>query len=565
MYDVERCGNINRIWSTLIVETFYHKGIKSYFTSPGLRNAPLLSAVTGKERIKTYSGIDERSMAYRALGYAKASGKPGVLVCTSGTAMANYMPAVIEAFQSNIPLLILSADRPKRLVEAGDNQSIKQQNMYGSFIRAELDLEVPSESTSPQELTDKLSRFLTEHSHNGPVHINLPFEEPLDQQVDNTSSEYRKKAGEVRFTEFLKRNSSQLSLPQLSLEKKTLLVLGPTPEFQSTELLAELVRSSNLPCLIDIGSGLKFSDIDHQRILPSFEHPEVSALLKENRPEQIIHLGGRLVSKHYYNFLKSSPKTEVLLVGNENLYTHPADSPKWELKMPLDEFYKIATETGFLNQLTPFTFDCKDIIGKKEEVIEKSPFSFPVISKRIIELMPSPSALYLGNSTTIRSFDAFASTKTHNKKIKVLTHRGASGIEGFNAAALGFAEESNLKTVLVHGDIGFMHDLGSLLMLSKIKIPLINIVVNNKGGGIFDHLPISQDKETLPLIKTEHERDFKGLSEWLGITYFKASNIKEFEDSFKKAVMNEEVCLIEASVDQAENLAVYEHLKTLKL
>lgn len=565
MYDVERYGNINRLWSALIVDTFYNKGIKSFFTSPGLRNAPLLSSITHKENIKTYSGIDERSMAYRALGSAKANGLPGVLVCTSGSAMANYLPAVIEAYQTNIPLIILSADRPKKLVDAGDNQSIKQQHMFGNFVRAELELIVPCTSTSPQELVDTLSRFLNENMLKGPVHINLPFEEPLDQQVDLTSPEYRLLAGAVNFTEFLQRSSSMGNLPELSSKKKTLIVLGPTPEYQSKDLLKKLVEASNLPCLIDIGSGLKFSDIGHHKVLPSFEHPEVSEFLEKNRPELIIHLGGRLVSKHYYNFLKSSKETEVLLVGNEDIYTHPANSPKWEVKMPLNEFYEMAIKTGYLNNMTPFTFDCQEIIGKKEEMIETSPFSFPSISKRIIELMPNKSALYLGNSTTIRSFDAFASTKTHNKEIKVLTHRGASGIEGFNAAALGFAEESGLRTVLVHGDIGFMHDLGSLLNYQKIKTPLINIVVNNKGGGIFDHLPISKDRETLPLIKTEHNRDFKGLCDWLNISYYNASNIADFEASFKTALEKEEVCVIEASVDQVQNLAVYEHLKTLKL
>jgi 2-succinyl-5-enolpyruvyl-6-hydroxy-3-cyclohexene-1-carboxylate synthase len=565
MYDVERYGNINRIWSALIIDTFFNKGIKSYFTSPGLRNAPLLSSITHKKEIKIYSGIDERSMAYRALGYAKASGMPGVLVCTSGTAMANYLPAVIEAYQTNIPLIILSADRPKKLVETGDNQAIKQQHMFGNYVRSELELEVPVHATGPQELVDIVSRFLNQNARQGPIHINLPFEEPLDQSDDQTSDEYRTLARTVCFTEFLQRNSSSIKLPELSSKKKTLLVLGPTPEFQSIELLKKLIEASNLPCLIDIGSGLKFSDIKHHLVLPSFEHPEVSELLKENAPEIIIHLGGRLVSKHYYNFLKSSPETEVLLVGNKDIYTHPASSPKWEVKMPLNEFYELASKTGYLNKLTPYTFDCQSIIGKKEEIIEASPFSFPIISKRIIELMPTPSALYLGNSTTIRSFDAFASTKTHNKEIKVLTHRGASGIEGFNAAALGFAEESGLKTVLVHGDIGFMHDLGSLLMHQNIKTPLINIVVNNKGGGIFDHLPISKDVETLPLIRTEHDRDFKGLCNWLNISYYKAENILEFEKSFKAAISKEEVCVIEASVDQVKNLAVYEHLKTLKL
>lgn len=565
MYDVERYGNINRIWSALIIDSFYKKGIKSYFTSPGLRNAPLLSAITHKKNIKTYSGIDERTMAYRALGYAKASGFPGVLVCTSGTAMANYLPAVIEAFQTNIPLIILSADRPKKLVETGDNQSIKQAHMFGNYIRAELELDCPNTNMKPQELVDNLSRFLDKSSLKGPVHINLPFEEPLDQRVDDTSDAYRSLAKDVKFTEFLQKEARTPKLPHITPDKKTLLVIGPTPEFQSKNELKKLIEKTNLPCLIDIGSGLKFSNIEHQRVLPSFEHPEVSDLLKENSPDLIIHIGGRLVSKHYYNFLKSSPKTEVLLVGNEDLFSHPANSPKWELKTSPSEFVKMALETGYLDQLTPFTFDCQDIVGKKEEVIEKGPFSFPKISKRIIELIPSPSALYLGNSTTIRSFDAYASTKTQKKEINVLTHRGASGIEGFNGAALGYAEESGQRTVLVHGDISFMHDLGSLLMHQNIKTPLINIVVNNKGGGIFDHLPISKDTETLPLIKTEHDKDFKGISEWLNITYYSATNISEFESAFKQAALKEEVCVIEASIDQVENLKVYEQLKTLKL
>lgn len=565
MYDVEDYPNINRIWSAILIDNLVSRGINNFFTSPGLRNAPLLSAISLSDSAKAHSGIDERSMAYRALGYAKATGRPGVLVCTSGTAMANYLPAVIEAYQTNIPLIVLSADRPKRLVEKGDNQAILQSNIFSDYLRAKLLLEVPATEIEPQEFADKLNRFLNSPTIKGPLHINFPFEEPLDLARDNTSNEYRTKAYEVNSSISIEIEKTEVELPSLDVSQKTLLVVGTIPEYEKKNELKDLIAGCQLPVLLDIGSGLKFSNIDSSRVLPSFEHPEIKKILEENKPDLIVHVGGRLASKHYYNYLRENPDIKVMLIGNEGQYTHPAGSPTWEIKTSIANFCLKADQAGLLKNQTPYTFDCKTVVGFKEDVIEHSSFSFPSISKRVVELLPEKANLYLGNSTTIRSFDAFASIRTHGKEINVLSHRGASGIEGFNSAALGYAEASNDPTILVHGDIGFMHDLGSMLMYENKKIPLVNLVVNNNGGGIFKHLPISQDTEALPLITTEHERDFEGLCKWLGIDYFRVESISQLESAFTTALRKQSICFIEAIINQDDNLAVYERLKTLKL
>lgn len=565
MYDVDSYPNINRLWTGLLIDLLTKREHKHFFTSPGLRNAPILSSIVKNQNAISYSGIDERAMAYRALGHAKATGKASVLVCTSGTALANYLPAVIEAYKTNIPLIIISADRPRRLVERGDNQSIEQTNIFGPFVRGELNLEAPTLDTSPQEFVDTLCRFLSDQTIKAPVHINMPFDEPLDLSLDKTTDKYREACAKVTLPTQIKKDGHEYELPKLETSRKTLIVVGPIPEYQDTAIIKKLIKSSKLPCLLDIGSGLKFSDIDNSMVLPSFEHPEIQQLLEENAPEQIIHVGGRLASKHYYSFLKNNAAVKLLLIGNEGHFTHPADSPTWEIKASIESFCEKALKENYLEKQSAYLFDGRHIIGKKEDIIENSNFSFPSISKSLVEIIPNHSALYLGNSTTIRSFDAFASTRDHKKEIKVLTHRGASGIEGLNAAALGFSEISKGLVTLVLGDISFMHDLNSLLMLKDLKIPLVIIVVNNKGGGIFRHLPIAKDTETLPLITTEHELNFKGLCSWLNINYKNVENISDFKSAYENFVKSESVCVIEASIDQEVNISVYNRLKTLKL
>lgn len=565
MFDALDSPNLSRLWSNLIIKTLVDKNITNFFTSPGLRNAPLLSAIQKQSKATAFSGMDERGMAYRALGYGKATGLPGVLVCTSGTAMANYLPAVIEAYQTNIPLIILSADRPKKLVEWGDNQSIHQPGLFGKYLRNELNLELPSFDSEPQYLVDQISRLLDKNEILGPLHINIPFNEPLDLREENIPVDLREKARKTTVASFLHESSSRVVLPTLSKDAKTLVVLGPTPEYADKTSLIELINSVQLPCLLDVGSGLKFSSIESSRILPSFEHPEIRKMLEADKPELIVHLGGRLVSKHYYSFLRDNPEIDVLLVGNSGHYTHPASSPRWQVNSDLTEFCQKALKTNFLGELKPYMFDCAHIVGAKEDLIENSSFSFPAISKKLIEIIPTDSTLYLGNSTTIRSFDAYASTKTQGKKIDVITHRGASGIEGFNAAALGYAEHTEKPTFLVHGDVGFLHDLNSVILYKDKKIPLINIIINNNGGGIFKHLPISKDKETMPLITTEHNLEIEGAINWLGLKYFRAENIGQFENSIKQAIHSQSVVFIEAVIDQNDNEAVYERLKTLKL
>ncbi|MCP4913369.1 MAG: 2-succinyl-5-enolpyruvyl-6-hydroxy-3-cyclohexene-1-carboxylic-acid synthase [Oligoflexia bacterium] len=567
-------SNINRLWSYLVINEINAQDVSGFYPSPGLRNAPLLWAITKVDNEKVFSGLDERSQSFRALGACKKTGLPSVLLCTSGTAMANYYPAVIEAQKDNLPLIIISSDRPDDLVWGDHNQTITQENLYGNFVLEAVDLGLPSEDISPQVLTTKVAQLIHKAKfQGGPIHINIRFREPLDHTVKEIDKNYLEKAHALlnsSSTSFHPLNYLAGELPsfvidKLSSAKKPLITVGGLRNIndQTISLFRELTDKLGGHFHFDITSSLKFIKNNSEGQIPSPDHPEVLESLKADSPDLILHFGSRITSKFYYQWL-----------SNEDI-PHIHFGTTWELKDPsgtIDHkvFGPIDAALGTListienHSISPRKswLNWDQIIAKKESVIEEAPLSFAYISKKAIELASVGSQFYIGNSSIIRSFNNY-STTTNNKNFKVFSNRGVSGIEGFISSAIGLSEQSHELTYLFIGDVSALHDINALhLPSNNLKI----IILNNSGGGIFKLLPINNDSDQsyLDLLTTPHQSSFNDIAKAFKVKANSVATKDEFLQSFKDLAKSKETEVLEVIIDDQNNIDLFHQLKTIK-
>lgn len=557
--------NLNRLWSSLIIDQLVQSGVCGFFVSPGMRNAPLLAAVEAHPLAKIYSTIDERSSGFRALGAAKASGKAAVLICTSGSAGSHYTPAMIEAYKSNINLIAITSDRPIELVEAGANQSIEQKSFYEGFLRNRVLLERPNSSFDPQALRQIVSKLFIK---GGTSHINIPFDEPLDSTIVDFEKSYLDAALESHGIKAIHHSTRrapseaiQSIFEDLKKAKNPMIVIGPTDKNQ-LENLEELIQT--IPCqhYLDVTSNLKYKFPISTGTIPSLDHPEVLETLKNSKIDYVLHLGGRIVSKQYYRFIQNKD-ISVNIVSDFDTYIDPSLSIKTLINSSLDDFSKELL-TLPLNEIKKSNdFDWSGMVSRKSELIERAPLSYPFFSKTLIENIPSNSTLYLGNSTCIRSFDSFASLNL-KKEIKVFSHRGASGIEGFMSSALGACEVLHTPVQLVLGDVSFLHDLNALILLAQNpNIKLRIYLLNNGGGGIFTLLPIHEkNPELMPYMQTPTDFDASKLCETFRINYKKISNKDELIEIQKTLPNQTEI--VEVPISNNDNINLYKELKTVK-
>lgn len=526
---------------------------------PGSRSSPLTLAAARHPRAKLIPGIDERSLGYWALGHAKARNKPCVIITSSGTAVANLLPAVVEASQSNTPLIILSADRPSELRDTGSNQTIDQVGIFGKYVRWEMDLQAPGEEVLVRQFLtaiDNAVRYATSSPDPGPVHLNCQFRDPLNPKVVpwgdrlldgldqwlQSSTPFSAAGSGFLETNF---HSTSPELEDIILNPKGILVLG---EMKTPCDIAASIRLATLlgwPVFADLLAGVRigsasvpggeFKLINHfDQMLLSREHWE------QMKPCSILHLGGRLTSKRLSEFLawavleeQTKAPTKYMLVRQERTRYDPFHIVKYRLDCSVECLVeaaaKIISETG-----TQVDSLCRDAFAKQfveldsvvsnsiEQAAQDHTCMTEVhVAKVVSECLPFGHGLFIGNSMPIRDLDMFggprkALASKEHLGAPIASNRGASGIDGVLSTAAGFADGLGRKCTLVVGDVSFLHDVNGLNLLrtGSQSPPLTVVLVNNNGGGIFNFLPISGDvpeEQFRPFWTTPQHVDIAGM------------------------------------------------------
>ena len=576
--------NINHLWAALSVNELINQGVRQFYIAPGMRNAPLIAAITSLKESRTDVAIDyeivmdERALGYRALGYSKVTGIPAVMICTSGTALANFLPAIIEAKKSQVPLIVISSDRPPELINSDDNQTIEQTYFYRPWVNSDLNLGTPCEEVSPRAVTTSLASlyFKSLFPNPGPVHMNLMMREPLGYIDTHISENYRKIGSELLNN---KKPATEYEIPHfllnpkalnqiirdISSAKKGLLVIGSLPNTVDKELIKIFIEKLSFSFFLEVGSSLKYLYNLNDSQIPTFDHPEVQQLLKNDPPDLVIHLGGRLTSKFYYQFLTNNPDVNLYVLNSTEDKEDPTHVVKKRFVIDLNTTIKQLNESLVNNSKVHYNFGLESFAQQKIKYLETANLSFPVISKTFIDKMPNDLQILLGNSTSIRTFDSYFSFDIR-KNYHVFTNRGVSGIEGFIATALGISDASKKDVYLIFGDVSFIHDFNSLFMLqndTKAKIKIL--LINNGGGAIFTLLPIKKDKSILDVITSPHNYEFSGVTQLnKNITHFRAETRAEFNDGLKWLNESNTHAILEVIINDQTNTLVYDELKTIR-
>lgn len=520
-------GVSNLLSAEALVRSLLSRGIDTFFVSPGYRDAPIIARLVAAKNARVYSAFDERAAAYQALGYAKAVGRPAVLICTSGTAVANYLPAVIEACQTQVPMIVVSTDRPTRLRYTNANQVIDQTGILGKFVKRSIALAEMGPSFSPTAVASYVQKAIdwTASWPYGVVHINLPFDEPLEPVEDEQFNSYLNSSGLPDYFKAGEFCEYQLISPAVSTNdlnrfealckqaKKPFLIIGSMSDEKDRNRVDALLSKVNIPFYVDVSSSLK----NHFQGLSDPRNESARAWWDHYDPDFIIHLGARLVTRSFEKVLSAKHASIVkqVTVSLEDQVIDINHAGVWHVQGSPRDVCDLISES-FSN----LSLQEHSHLETKQAVSCKWTQKWQDTASVIWEQLPDNFDLFLGNSTTIRLFDEALDQKQLTPTRRVFCNRGVSGIEGLVSTGLGVHIGSNSPVCVVLGDVSLMHDLNSLLNLRLTNSRMIVIVLNDGKGGIFDHLPIGKHANIChPFISTPHGFSFQGVAEMARVSY----------------------------------------------
>lgn len=534
------------------------KNIKHIVLSPGSRNAPLTIGFTHDSFFKCYSIVDERCAGFFALGIAQQTKMPVALVCTSGSALLNYYPAVSEAYYSNIPLTVISADRPKHLIGIGDGQTINQKEIYKNHILYSANLKQDlkedqafkdDENELPiiKSIEDKLEKYLglqqsiqqqneTEINkalnvaliQNGPVHINVPFDEPLYDRVEALS--VNPNIIEANVANSPNENFSEYAELWNKAKRKLVLVGVNNPNTVEQQFLEQLAKDDSVIVLTETTSNLH-----HDSFFPSIDKlivPLTASEFELLQPDILLTFGGLIVSKKVKRFLRDYQPKEHWHVGNNNANDTFFVLNK-HFKMSENHFFgHLFMQTKLIE--SDYNPNWQKVMStrrtKHVEYIKQMPFSDFKVFDTLLKSIPDNSLFQVGNSSAIRYVQLF----DINKTLEVFCNRGTSGIDGSTSTAIGAATTTQKQTVFVTGDLSFFYD-SNALWNNYIPNNFRIIVINNTGGGIFRILPGHKNTENFDTyFETKHHLNASHLCVMFGFDYLKANNESELESNLKE-------------------------------
>ncbi|NSL51372.1 2-succinyl-5-enolpyruvyl-6-hydroxy-3-cyclohexene-1-carboxylic-acid synthase [Calidifontibacillus erzurumensis] len=493
-------------------------GVKNIVISPGSRSTPIAMLAAEHPDLKIWLQVDERSAAFFALGMAKASREPVAIVCTSGTAVANYMPAVVEAKESQVPLIVLTADRPHELRDIGAPQAIDQINFFGKQVKWFVEMAIPEDRQEMLRYSRTVAAravAVCQMSPSGPVHLNFPFREPLvpiieDDSIWKEGLDERRPFVNVTPPTWQANDEllEQLASKLLSIERG-LIVCGPYDRPEFAETAVSLGEKLGFPVLADPLSQLRAGRHSKDIVIDSYDAFLRDEYIAERlKPEVVIRFGAMPVSKFLFLYLKNNPSIEQIIIDGEGLWRDPTllaaeviyADPLYFAKKLGSLLNKKIERNGhqFTNSWLESWITADRIAGETLYSVGKEEPDFE--GRVVIELadcLPEQAVLFVGNSMPIRDVDSFFLSTDRN--IRIMCNRGANGIDGTISTALG-ASTTAWPLVLLVGDLTFFHDLNGLLAAKLHELNATIVVVNNEGGGIFSFLPQSAHPKNFELL-----------------------------------------------------------------
>jgi len=574
--------NRNYAIAGAFVDELARCGLRHVCVCPGSRSSPLAISLARHTGIKTWVHLDERSASFFALGMALTLREPIALVCTSGTAAANFHPAVIEAHYSRVPLLILTSDRPPEIVDWGAPQAMDQLRLYGSHAKWWANMPPPeatralmafARSTACRAFTTSLA------SPAGPVHINFPFREPLEPSIvpgdfpsdpetmDNDvwrgradGQPYIRVSGAVKQPTA---GESRELAAQLSALERGLIVIGPQPQRELAEGATTLARLLQYPILADPLSQARCGHHDRSLIIDSYDaFLRDSGVAESLVPEVVIRFGAPPTTKPLTQYLERHGSARHILVDGgdgwrdpsqitgEVVHTDPAMLCSSLASALNGERPRPPWTTRWLKAARAARIAMDRELAGFHELFEGKVFA------ELARLLPEDSILFAGNSMPVRDMDTFFPSTA--KGVRFMGNRGVNGIDGVVSTALGASAASRGRLVLVIGDISFYHDMNGLLAAKAHALNSTIIVINNDGGGIFSFLPQAAYEDVFePYFGTPHGLTFQSAAQQYGLSYHKIESWEQFRSSVAQSLSSNGTTIVEVPGDRSLNVVLH--------
>lgn len=548
--------NINSLWASIAVETLARLGLQTAIVCPGSRSTPLTFAFAAHPEIEALSILDERSAAFFALGCAKRSHNPVALVCTSGTAGANFYPAIIEAYESGIALLVFTADRPPELRDCASGQTIDQQKLYGNFVKHYSELAVPVAS---MEMLAYLRQTLVSGWQQaiapfpGPIHYNSPFRDPLTPIKNGTTDLLADAFHSSAFFQFVAPSIATTAIGQNNIEqnkqphwdswqqcKQGVIIAGPSnpaDPLSYCQAVSELSQKLGWPVLAEGLSPLRNYHRLNEALISTYD-----AILRRSKradqliPKMVIQLGPLPISKVLRQWLTVHKPQRWIINSFKNL--DPLHGPVQFVTATLESLLQsLSSETQRAKISDKNDYTQRWLTQEKtvRQALDTQLSTEPaMVESKLVWLLsqhlPENTPLFIANSMPVRDVEYFWAP--NNRKVQPIFSRGANGIDGTLSTAMGAAHH-NRPTVLLTGDLAFLHDTNGLLNVTQLDGHLTVIMINNQGGGIFEMLPISQFNQAPEdyferYFVTPQQVDVSTLCKAYSVTYHKIETIQDF-------------------------------------
>ncbi|MCK1994884.1 2-succinyl-5-enolpyruvyl-6-hydroxy-3-cyclohexene-1-carboxylic-acid synthase [Peribacillus muralis] len=557
-------------YAASFVDELAENGVKHVVVSPGSRSTPLAILLVEHPDIEIHINVDERSAAFFALGMAKALKEPVGLLCTSGTAAANYYPAIIEAYYSRVPLIVLTADRPHELRDVGAPQAIDQIHLYGRQVKWFVEMALP-------ERTDEMIRYARTVGARavataaadpaGPVHLNFPLREPLIPNLEQAKECRQKRMAPAVLIESGVRTLSASQIEAvattLSQAKQGLIVCGELPDPEMKEEIVALAETLAFPLLADPLSQLRSGSHDKGVIIDAYDTFLRDETTKASfSPDMIIRFGAMPVSKPLLLFMKKQKQAITLVVDGGAGWREPAGlatnmiyCEEREFCQRVGEKISGAADDEWLRIWQTINGATKNALASVRDEAELSEGKLFAL---LADMLPKQSTLFVGNSMPIRDLDTFF--MNNEKGIRTLANRGANGIDGVVSTALGVSTVAE-NTVLAIGDLSFFHDMNGLLAAKLQKQNITILLINNDGGGIFSFLPQANEKEHFEtLFGTPHGLDFSHTAKLYGGKYNKVQSWDELQRVVTESFQIQGLKIIEVPTERESNLHKHRNL-----
>ncbi|GGP60132.1 2-succinyl-5-enolpyruvyl-6-hydroxy-3-cyclohexene-1-carboxylate synthase [Shewanella algicola] len=554
-------ADMNLLWGQLILEELARLGVKHVCMAPGSRSTPLTLAAASQTKLTRHIHFDERGLGFMALGLAKADNAPVAIITTSGTAVANLYPAIVEAWLTHVPLIILSGDRPNELIDCGANQAIVQPAIFAGYAK-QLNLPTPDNAYPANALLTTIDHAIA--NQHQPVHINCMYREPLYPSELVTLAHVKKTASVTTttylaplnawfdnnkpLTRYAALNGSELPTTDTLMRfvhGKGVIVVGTLSPADSPQLIVALAQKLGWPVVVDAQSQLR----QHPGVIGHIDqlllNTKASKLLEQ--AERVLVFGGRFISKRLIQYLAQQHWHSYWQLLSHSDRLDPTHQHKQVWQTSVQALCQLAwprsSDANWALQLLPYNESLESLLKQQ---IDNTSFGEAQVVRAIAASQTDQHTLFIGNSLPIRLYDMYAPIATNTPAI--YTNRGASGIDGLIATACGVAADKLTPTTLIIGDLSCLHDLNSMALLKQMTCSFVLVIINNDGGNIFNLLPVPNENLRNDFYRLSHGLEFGYGAAMFGLAYRQVDDIESFQQAYQEAFEFNCASVIEVNV-----------------